>query len=76
MLKDQASCKKTKYHVQITCVDPGENPTDREAPRQTFIMHESCTVATSLGLGYFMVIMLLILAFSSPLVVVRRRRAR
>ena len=44
MLKDQASCKKTKYHVQITCVDPGENPTDREAPRQTFIMHAAMSI--------------------------------
>ena len=76
MLNDSTSCKKTRHRVQITCVDPGEDSEAQGVPRETFVMYESCKIDVPLALGYFVGIMFAILAFSSPVVVIRRRRLR
>ncbi|QDZ21901.1 hypothetical protein HOP50_06g44430 [Chloropicon primus] len=76
MIKDPTSCKATRHRRQITCIDPGKEGEGRVTPRETFTMYESCKVDRPLGLGSFMGIMLAILIFSSPMVVIRRRRAR
>ena len=75
MVKDRTSCGKTRHRVEITCLDSDEAETG-ERPRETFVMYESCKVDEPLAIGYFMGIMVMILAFTSPVVVIRRRLHR
>ena len=75
MVKDHTSCGKTRHRVEITCLDSDEAETG-DRPRETFVMYESCKVNEPLAIGYFMGIMVMILAFTSPVVVIRRRLHR
>ena len=71
-VKDPTSCRKTKHRHEITCLDGDKGGEARE----TFIMFESCKVDTPFSLGYFIGVMFMILAFSSPVVLLRKRRVR
>ena len=75
MVEDHASCGKTRHRVEITCLDSDEAETG-DRPRETFVMYESCKVDEPLAIGYFMGIMVIILAFTSPVMVIRRRLHR
>ena len=75
MVKDHASCGKTRHRVEITCLDSDEAETG-DRPRETFVMYKSCKVDEPLAIGYFMGIMVIILAFTSPVMVIRRRLHR
>ncbi len=70
--KDQTSCRRTRHRQEITCKDGGENGEARE----TFVMYESCDVDEPLEIRYFVLAMVVVLLFSTPVVALRKRRRR